>query len=55
MGAHMEPYLNELKELATARNPFESDADYLEVCRVKRDALALGGALPFIHELWRAI
>ncbi len=55
VGAHMEPYLDELKELAAARNTFESDADYLEVCRVKKDALALGGALPFIHELWRGI
>ncbi len=55
VGAHMEPYLDELKELAAARNTFESNADYLEVCRVKRDALALGGALPFIHELWRTI
>lgn len=55
VGAHMEPYLDELKELALRRNPFESNADYLEVCQVKKEALALGGALPFIHELWKAV
>lgn len=55
VGAHMEPYLDELKELAVRKNPFETNADYLEVCRVKKEALALGGALPFIHELWKAV
>lgn len=55
VGAHMEPYLSELKEMAVVKNPFESNADYLEVCRVKKEALALGGALPYIHELWKAI
>ncbi len=55
VGAHMEPYLAELKELAANKNPFEGNADYLEVCRVKKEALALGGALPFIHELWKTI
>lgn len=55
VGAHMEPYLEELKELARARNPFENNADYLEVCRVKKAALALGGALPFVHEVWKNI
>lgn len=55
VGAHMEPYLDELKSLARTRNSFEDNADYLEVCKVKKEALALGSALPFIHELWKTI
>lgn len=55
VGAYMEPYLKELKALACQRNTFEDNAEYLEVCKVKREALALGSALPFIHELWNTI
>lgn len=55
IGAYLEKYLPKLRELAAKRNPFENDADYLRVCEVKREALALGGALPFIHEFWAGI
>lgn len=55
VGAYMEPYMDRLKKLASERNPFEDNADYLMACRVKREALALGAALPFIHEFWRKI
>lgn len=55
IGAYMETYLDDLKVLAAKRNSFEEHADYLEVCKVKKEALALGSALPFIHELWKTI
>lgn len=55
IGAYMEPYLDELKHLSSARNSFEDNAEYLEVCKVKKEALALGSALPFVHELWKTI
>lgn len=55
VGAYMEPYLERLKELAAERNPFEDNADYLMACQVKREALAIGAALPFIHEFWQEI
>ena len=55
VGAYMETYLDDLKKLASVRNSFEDNADYLEVCKVKKEALALGSALPFIHELWKTI
>lgn len=55
VGAYLEDYLSELKELAAERNPFERHAEYLRVCKVKKEALAMGGALPFIHEFWAEI
>lgn len=55
VGAYMEPYLQPLKALVQARNPFETDTDYLSICRVKEEALALGSALPFVHEHWQNI
>lgn len=50
VGAYMETYLPSLKEMAASRNTFEKNAEYLRVCKVKKEALALGSALPFIHE-----
>ncbi len=55
VGGYMEPYLPQLKQLVLQRNPFDKTADFLHVCRVKHEALALGSALPFIHEFWKDI
>ncbi len=55
VGAYLEKYLPRLKRMAAKRNTFEAHADYLSVCKVKKEALALGSALPFIHELWKQI
>ncbi len=55
VGAYLEKYLPDLKELVRKRNTFENNADYLLVCKVKKEALALGSALPFIHEFWKSV
>lgn len=55
VGTYFEGYLPKLKRMAAKRNTFETNADYLRVCKVKRDALALGSALPFVHEFWKNI
>jgi len=55
VGAYLEKYLAEIKELAKERNTFENNADYLLVCKVKKEALALGAALPFVHEFWKSV
>lgn len=55
VGAYLDKYLIELKEMAAKRNAFEDNAEYLRVCKVKREAPALGGALPFIHEFWENV
>jgi len=55
IGAYLEQYLPQLKELAAGRNSFEKNADYIMACSVKKEALALGSALPFIHEYCSAL
>lgn len=55
VGAYLEKYLPDVKELVRERNTFEDHADYLYVCKVKKEALALGAALPFIHEFWKSV
>lgn len=55
IGTYMEPYLEKLRELVIARNPFENHADYLSICRVKQEALAFGSALRFIHSYWSEV
>lgn len=55
VGPYLEDYLEELKDMAAKRNTFENNAEYLSVCQVKKEALALGSALPFIHEFWKAL
>ena len=55
VGAYLDDSLNQLKRLAVSRNPFEDNADYLEVSKAKREALALGSALPFIHDFWKSV
>lgn len=55
VGAYLEKYINKIKEMAAKRNTFESNAEYIRICEVKKEALALGGALPFIHEFWESV
>lgn len=55
VGAYLDNYIGLIRRMAKDRNTFENNADYLEVCKVKREALALGSALPFIHEFWENI
>ena len=55
VGAYIEEYLPALKRKAASRNTFENNAEYLLACKVKKDALALGSALPFVHEFWKNI
>ncbi len=46
----MEPYLPELKRLAAELNIFETNADYVKLCRYPKRASTLGVALQFIKE-----
>lgn len=47
---YMEPYLPEIKRLAARLNTFESNADYIKLCRYPKRAITLGVALHFIKE-----
>ena len=55
VGGYLEPYLPQLKQVALNRNSFDKRADFLRVCKVKREALAIGSALPYIHKFWKEI
>ena len=55
VGAYLEDYIGQIRRMAKERNTFENNADYLQTCKVKREALALGSALPFIHEFWKSV
>lgn len=50
VGAYLDEYMDEIRQKAVERNPFENSGAYLQVCQVKKDALAAGGALPFVIE-----
>jgi predicted NBD/HSP70 family sugar kinase len=51
----IEPYLPELKRLAAELNTFESNADYIKLCRYPKRASMLGVALHFINEFLESI
>ncbi len=55
VGAYIAPYMGRLKEMAAARNTFESNADYLCPCRYTKEAIAAGAALPFIDDFIKSI
>lgn len=46
----MGPYMPELRRLASELNTFESNADYIKMCRYPKRAITLGVALHFIKE-----
>jgi len=46
----MWPYLPELRRLAAELNTFESNAEYIKMCRYPKRAITLGVALHFIKE-----
>ena len=47
---YLEPYLPELKVQVAALNTFETNADYVKICRYPKRASILGVALHFIKE-----
>lgn len=47
---YIEKYVPELRKRATARNSFEHDADYIDICRYKTWSIAAGAALTFSSE-----
>ena len=55
VGAYLDDYMDELKDLAAKRNTFENNADYLQVCKYKTEAIAAGAALPYVDSFLRSI
>lgn len=50
VGAFMDNYIEQLRSLTAERSTFENNADYLQVCQFKKEAIAAGGALSYIQE-----
>lgn len=55
LGAYIDPYLDQLYELATQADPFCDSIDYISVCKYKTEASATGGALLYIDEFIHSI
>jgi predicted NBD/HSP70 family sugar kinase len=51
----IEPYLSELRQLAASLNTFESNSNYIKLCRYPKRASTLGVALYFIKEFMENI
>lgn len=49
VGSFVEPYMSLLKEQVAVRNTFEEDASYIQPCRYRVEASALGAALQHIE------
>ncbi|MEA4854420.1 MAG: ROK family protein [Christensenella sp.] len=55
VGVYLEEYLDQLKMLLKKRNPFEDNADYVQVCKWKNDPIAAGAAILFIDQFEKSI
>ena len=55
VGAFMDVHLDKLKKLLTNLTPFEDNADYVQVCKWKNDAIAAGAAILFIDDFIKSI
>jgi len=47
-GAYMDEYIEHLRELVSRKNTFERDGSYLQICRYKLEATAVGAALQLV-------
>lgn len=50
VGSHMDKYIDQLRKMVAARNTFEPDGSYLDVCTYKFEATAVGAALSYIDK-----
>lgn len=48
VGACMEDYLEEFREITKARTPFEDNADYVKICSFRTEPSAVGAALYYV-------
>lgn len=55
VGAHLQPYLGEIRRRAAQKNTFERNGGYLRVCGYRLEATAVGAALHYIDRFLREI
>ncbi|MGF6990725.1 putative NBD/HSP70 family sugar kinase [Lachnospiraceae bacterium PF1-21] len=49
LGSYFEEYLNDLRRLTADISTFDADSEYINVCKYKHDAAAVGAALLFVR------
>lgn len=55
VGGYIEPYIPDLRQRVSKLNSFGNDGSYLQVCRYKFEASAVGSALQYISEFLEEI
>lgn len=55
VGEYINPYIDVLKNKATAINTFENNADYLKICSYKKESIAAGSGLNFISDFLKSV
>ena len=55
LGQHIEKYMDDIRTLVRAEDPFSDDTDFLSVCVCKNEASATGGALTLIDQFIQSI
>jgi predicted NBD/HSP70 family sugar kinase len=55
VGGYMSPYIDQLRDVISRKNPFSMSGSYLKDCAYKREATAVGAAMLFISEFMDSI
>ena len=55
VGAYIDKYLHDLKQLLDRYNSFDKNSDYVVACKYKTESIAAGAALSFIKEFLSTI
>ncbi|MFA9381205.1 MAG: ROK family protein [Acetanaerobacterium sp.] len=55
VGSCLGDYIDRLQELVQTRNPFEPDISFLQVCRYKKEATAVGAALDIVDRFFKNV
>lgn len=55
IGEYIDAYMDDLRELAAEKNPFDDNAAYLLPCRFKKAAVATGAALGYISDFLKTV
>ena len=55
MGAYIDKYLDELKQILDTYNSFDKNSDYVVACKYKTESIAAGAALYFVKKFLSAI
>lgn len=55
VGAYMDEYIEQLRELVSKRNTFEVDGTYLHVCKYKLESTAVGAAMHYVESFINSI